>query len=74
MTFTKYKMALEGDLNGLKYFDGTKARKSIVKILGSYEPDDSLTSRLIDWAELITHRGVADWVNTQKWKFNYINE
>lgn len=74
MTFQKYESALEGNFEGLRYFDGGRTRKAIEEILGSYESDNSLIIRLINWAESITHRGVVAGVTTQKWKFNYISK
>jgi len=72
MTFRKYQNALEGNFEGLGSFCGGRTRKAIEKILGSYEPDNSLIIQLINWAESITHRGVVAGVTTQKWQFNYI--
>ena len=73
MTFWKYKSAVEGNFERLRYFDGGKARKAIEGILGHYEPDFRLADQLINWAESITHRGVVDGVTVQKWMFNSIS-
>ena len=74
MTFRKYQSALEGNFEGLRYFDGGRTRKAIEGILGSYKPDNSLIPQLINCAESITHRGVVAGVTIQKWKFNYISK
>ena len=72
MTFNKYESALEGNFDGLLYFDGGRARKNIERILSPYEPDSRLTDHLIDWAESILHPGVLNGVNEQKWKFTQV--
>ena len=74
MTFNKYESALEGNFEGLRYFDGGRAKKAIEGILGPYEPDYRLADRLTNWAESITHRGVVDGVTVQKWMFNYVSK
>ena len=73
MTFRKYESALEGNFEGLRYFDGGRARKRIENILGPYEPDSRFKGHLLDWAESITHSGVVDGVTVQKWMFNHIS-